>query len=83
MRGHIVFSRELFKAEWTGIHFDIAFVGGYIVATEIAYMCVNTGADFAAVRMFTLFGTIITHRTFAFTFNYGITRRIQFGFWWR
>lgn len=78
--GHIVFSRELLETEGTGIHFDITFVGGYIVAAEVANVRVDARADFAAVGMFTLFGTVVTDRTLRFAIDNGITRCIQFGF---
>lgn len=59
--GHVVFSGELFETEGTGINFDIALVGGDIVTAEIADVCVDTRADFAAIRMFTLFGTVVAY----------------------
>lgn len=78
--GHIVFSGEFLETERTRVNFDIALVGGDIVATEVANVCIDARAYFTAICMFALFGTVITHRALALTLNDGVARGIQFGF---
>lgn len=83
MRRHIILSCKLFETERTGIDLDITLVGGDIVTTEIAYVGIDARANLTTVRVFTLFGTVITYGALTFALNNGITRCIQFGFgWW-